>query len=103
MDDVTLRFSRSITPTASAVPMGTNARFVSAATISEKLIATLAVIPATHCLRNEWFIACPFWSEGFSKISSPGKQDPEQRSEEHTSELQSRENLVCRLLLEKKK
>src|SRR5690606_41418950 len=32
-----------------------------------------------------------------SAASSP------QRSEEHTSELQSRENLVCRLLLEKKK
>src|SRR5690606_15759820 len=32
-------------------------------------------------------------------------QEPrdERRSEEHTSELQSRENLVCRLLLEKKK
>src|SRR5690606_41425644 len=29
--------------------------------------------------------------------------DSEERSEEHTSELQSRENLVCRLLLEKKK
>src|SRR5690606_40600863 len=28
---------------------------------------------------------------------------PLERSEEHTSELQSRENLVCRLLLEKKK
>src|SRR5690606_40490997 len=28
---------------------------------------------------------------------------PKLRSEEHTSELQSRENLVCRLLLEKKK
>src|SRR5690606_41675866 len=28
---------------------------------------------------------------------------PVSRSEEHTSELQSRENLVCRLLLEKKK
>src|SRR5690606_42041453 len=27
---------------------------------------------------------------------------PAMRSEEHTSELQSRENLVCRLLLEKK-
>src|SRR5690606_41405102 len=27
----------------------------------------------------------------------------QQRSEEHTSELQSRENIVCRLLLEKKK
>src|SRR5690606_40703634 len=31
------------------------------------------------------------------------KIDLEPRSEEHTSELQSRENLVCRLLLEKKK
>src|SRR2546430_8275823 len=28
---------------------------------------------------------------------------PELRSEEHTSELQSQSNLVCRLLLEKKK
>src|SRR5690625_6979590 len=32
---------------------------------------------------------------------SDGKR--EQRSEEHTSELQSRGHLVCRLLLEKKK
>src|SRR5690606_41423092 len=30
-------------------------------------------------------------------------EDSSFRSEEHTSELQSRENLVCRLLLEKKK
>src|SRR2546427_9796324 len=29
--------------------------------------------------------------------------EPSQRSEEHTSELQSQSNLVCRLLLEKKK
>src|SRR3712207_7682272 len=29
--------------------------------------------------------------------------DSQQRSEEHTSELQSRQYLVCRLLLEKKK
>src|SRR5438874_3565236 len=32
-----------------------------------------------------------------------GKTKPELRSEEHTSELQSRRDLVCRLLLEKKK
>src|SRR5256886_11546234 len=32
----------------------------------------------------------------------PGDRRPE-RSEEHTSELQSQSNLVCRLLLEKKK
>src|SRR5699024_12225027 len=31
------------------------------------------------------------------------RQQKEQRSEEHTSELQSRFDLVCRLLLEKKK
>src|SRR5688572_31272836 len=30
-------------------------------------------------------------------------QQPDRRSEEHTSELQSQSNLVCRLLLEKKK
>src|SRR5690554_7653090 len=34
-------------------------------------------------------------------IPMPGAQRP--RSEEHTSELQSRPHLVCRLLLEKKK
>src|SRR3712207_7620528 len=32
-----------------------------------------------------------------------GLSDEQQRSEEHTSELQSRQYLVCRLLLEKKK
>src|SRR5690606_41513866 len=42
-------------------------------------------------------------------LRHPGDEDHRQaqgqhpRSEEHTSELQSRENLVCRLLLEKKK
>src|SRR5690606_41998829 len=33
----------------------------------------------------------------------PARSTGRARSEEHTSELQSRENLVCRLLLEKKK
>src|SRR5699024_1451918 len=31
---------------------------------------------------------------------NPGRIDPKNRSEEHTSELQSRFDLVCRLLLE---
>src|SRR2546422_3019284 len=34
---------------------------------------------------------------------APAVKDNAQRSEEHTSELQSRLHLVCRLLLEKKK
>src|SRR5438270_13384232 len=39
------------------------------------------------------------------RVEHGHRQDPgeERRSEEHTSELQSQSNLVCRLLLEKKK
>src|SRR2546427_4713857 len=36
-------------------------------------------------------------------ITEPETIEPLVRSEEHTSELQSQSNLVCRLLLEKKK
>src|SRR5690606_39597735 len=36
-------------------------------------------------------------------LEMTGRRRRRVRSEEHTSELQSRENLVCRLLLEKKK
>src|SRR5215213_10957143 len=36
-------------------------------------------------------------------LRRPGGVPPAARSEEHTSELQSLTNLVCRLLLEKKK
>src|SRR3712207_7533949 len=38
-----------------------------------------------------------------STIASIAASAPPTRSEEHTSELQSRQYLVCRLLLEKKK
>src|SRR5216683_7710536 len=42
------------------------------------------------------------WSASMNSLSaSPSR--PCWRSEEHTSELQSRSDLVCRLLLEKKK
>src|SRR5690625_5858574 len=41
-----------------------------------------------------------WWS--WSWCSSSVRRAPAQRSEEHTSELQSRGHLVCRLLLEKK-
>src|SRR5207249_12031495 len=39
----------------------------------------------------------------FQKRSKTGRRSAQDRSEEHTSELQSRFDLVCRLLLEKKK
>src|SRR2546430_11885493 len=40
---------------------------------------------------------------GTRNATSYGKEITERRSEEHTSELQSQSNLVCRLLLDKKK
>src|SRR2546430_5054060 len=40
------------------------------------------------------------YKSGYAPIGAP---DKDARSEEHTSELQSQSNLVCRLLLEKKK
>src|SRR3712207_8673164 len=45
---------------------------------------------------NQWFDM--IWMEKLL-----GEHDVRPRSEEHTSELQSRQYLVCRLLLEKKK
>src|SRR5690606_40858983 len=48
---------------------------------------------------NETFGSAGVRSTPMTRSSTP----PVGRSEEHTSELQSRENLVCRLLLEKKK
>src|SRR5690349_23341957 len=38
-----------------------------------------------------------------SRASASAASSRDERSEEHTSELQSRRDLVCRLLLEKKK
>src|SRR5690606_39876039 len=59
------------------------------------VLATAAVTPAIA-------IAGVSGSQALSIFENlPDSLTP--RSEEHTSELQSRENLVCRLLLEKKK
>src|SRR5438445_3663155 len=43
-------------------------------------------------------VGCFTWAPGMGE-----NRDQHYRSEEHTSELQSRQYLVCRLLLEKKK
>src|SRR3712207_8697043 len=40
---------------------------------------------------------------GMYRYATGAGEGPRARSEEHTSELQSRQYLVCRLLLEKKK
>src|SRR5256886_12033941 len=43
------------------------------------------------------------WARAYMTVTPAGEVWPCHRSEEHTSELQSQSNLVCRLLLEKKK
>src|SRR5207249_7881589 len=43
------------------------------------------------------------WPVDLGVLKSPANDPKFRRSEEHTSELQSRFDLVCRLLLEKKK
>src|SRR3712207_7043385 len=54
-----------------------------------------------HCQRAAPRARSPLVPSG---METPGKWGwPTARSEEHTSELQSRQYLVCRLLLEKKK
>src|SRR3712207_8896729 len=47
----------------------------------------------------------PLWQRPLTSHVAPSSPHPPplSRSEEHTSELQSRQYLVCRLLLEKKK
>src|SRR2546422_4411800 len=56
---------------------------------------------------DEMLITTPL-GQGVARIVREGDQvtlttaEPRERSEEHTSELQSRLHLVCRLLLEKK-
>src|SRR2546430_6879010 len=61
------------------------------------------LFPYTTLFRSR-HSACPFCfvPPGISATMLHGHAD-HSRSEEHTSELQSQSNLVCRLLLEKKK
>src|SRR6266849_10619805 len=56
-------------------------------------------LPISHELRRPLPVSQP--ASGF--LSARRRDRPRKRSEEHTSELQSRVDLVCRLLLEKKK
>src|SRR2546430_3394017 len=49
------------------------------------------------------FSTMPFTLGSFNRFVRSVSTNRSVRSEEHTSELQSQSNLVCRLLLEKKK
>src|SRR3989449_2854994 len=57
------------------------------------------LLPRNTC-RNPWM---NFLNARLAKVFNTVRGQSFERSEEHTSELQSRLHLVCRLLLEKKK
>src|SRR5436309_4672189 len=61
---------------------------------------TIAIFPSRE---NAGFAMAGTILQGAEGCPRHGETSVLPRSEEHTSELQSRENLVCRLLLEKKK
>src|SRR3712207_7832746 len=74
----------------------------SAARLTESVLPwALAAVPAQAVIRGAHLVL-PIHS-AYASTSAPTSITAVPRSEEHTSELQSRQYLVCRLLLEKKK
>src|SRR5690606_40427104 len=67
------------------------------------MVESIGLAPTRHT--DAHGTGVPRWTCSFSahRPEYPPGRATSARSEEHTSELQSRENLVCRLLLEKKK
>src|SRR2546428_3552719 len=58
------------------------------------------LFPYTTLFRSYFFLVRQLERPQFGRVSQAANRH--NRSEEHTSELQSRSDLVCRLLLEKK-
>src|SRR5690625_6001622 len=82
-------------------------------TMSTNFTYTLSLHDALPISARQWRSFMPLWTVGAAAIPLTPEQEGELleltrwlreqgRSEEHTSELQSRGHLVCRLLLEKK-
>src|SRR2546430_11299397 len=70
--------------------------------------ATPYLVSRISCARKVSLRIAPLpnnWARSFAFVFAAGRKrySPRRRSEEHTSELQSQSNLVCRLLLEKNK
>src|SRR5437667_4133746 len=62
------------------------------------------LFPYTTLFRLSGMSRAPLWlTEISSSCMADSRVSANRRSEEHTSELQSHHDLVCRLLLEKKK
>src|SRR3712207_8014007 len=70
---------------------------------AENILSTIAIKPGQYVLGNMYFTTTRYHQERNGGIFIDIiREEAHDRSEEHTSELQSRQYLVCRLLLEKK-
>src|SRR5690606_40781742 len=69
--------------------------------LAQGIFAQHGVVLLAHLYALGWGTAVALGA--WQQLAPVALQVAFPRSEEHTSELQSRENLVCRLLLEKKK
>src|SRR2546422_2775539 len=83
-----------------AVALGWLCRWADVGCVSGRFVDTGKNAPAAKFLRD---LKCEWTGDGSWRLTRPLIEvSAKARSEEHTSELQSRLHLVCRLLLEKK-
>src|SRR3712207_9223872 len=70
--------------------------------VARRLVAGRVSLGVEYDLRNRMYAHLQSLEVAFFDDQQTGQLMSRSRSEEHTSELQSRQYLVCRLLLEKK-
>src|SRR5690606_41310489 len=108
------RLGAHVCPSSLTLSWHATIRFLTFCSVSlPSFFFLLIAPPPTHIYTLSLHDALPISFRFWLPAAAPTPNEPvpaaaahtpsPARSEEHTSELQSRENLVCRLLLEKKK
>src|SRR5256886_8519549 len=97
------RTRSAFTPPGSAVAGSTSVSLLRNQPLRSRLTVSFAGVPAVTTTGGLNRSSCStFSSLVYVKAAPSNVPFTRTRSEEHTSELQSQSNLVCRLLLEKK-
>src|SRR5205085_6316406 len=115
---VVLEKAERLEEAGAGIQLSPNASHVLAALGLKERLGSRAVIPDAVCIMSaraggeisrlplgeaaSSAAGAPYWVVHRADLQAELAASP-RRSEEHTSELQSQSNLVCRLLLEKKK
>src|SRR5271163_535122 len=97
-DGITLCHEAPATVNEGEIAVASNEELLAAPLSSKRLLALWNALPSVEKRRKVGDRAALI-----DQLWSAIEALPEPRTEEHTSELQSRSDLVCRLLLEKKK